>query len=211
MTDETALDVLHEVLPATRGKGFSSPGVGVQDGCGATEAYSFGDFGITVGYNACTEPTSIQTLRASLPTAPAMQRTSKDFHASYGESDAERFVVRPDLTLMVEYGTDHEACRMRLERRHEFDRSSPNDPMVPIEELTPVVDEVVPPEMRGQELGPGKRIWGSCYQAALATEYENVTLNPYYGLCERPPAVRGMEIYFKRPACESLPPYSSKP
>ena len=44
-------------------------------------------------------------------------QASDEYYTRYGKPDAERFVVRPDLVLLVEYGADGAACKMRIEPR----------------------------------------------------------------------------------------------
>ncbi len=136
-------------------------------------------------------------------------QTSVEFHARYGKPDAERFNVRWGLMLTVEYGTDGQACRMRIGPHYDINRFGP-DAAAPPDMVADILNEVVPPEMRGKELGPGEKIYGSCAGALLPTEYENVKINPYYGLCEKTPIYRGVDVLFKRKECQSLPRYSDR-
>jgi hypothetical protein len=144
-------------------------------------------------------------LIVAAPVAVTPQ-SSPELHARYGEPTAERFAVRPDVALTAEYGEDGQACAMRIEPRHLFRRESPNDPPASMEVMTDVLNEVVPPETRGKKLGPGPSFWGACRGALPPTEYENVTVNIYYGLCDSTPTPRGLEVRFKRPACDKLQP-----
>lgn len=137
----------------------------------------------------------------------ATPQTSNDYYARYGKPDAERFVVRPDLTLSVEYGNDDTVCKMRVEPLHNSMRTSLGDPPAPMDKITEVVDEMVPPETRGKELGPGKS-YGTWAGAPLPTEYENVTIIPEYGPAMQGLKPTGIAVLFKRPECESLPKYS---
>jgi hypothetical protein len=139
-------------------------------------------------------------------TVAVTPQSSPELHARYGEPTAERFAVRPDVTLSVEYSEDGEACAMRIEPRHLFRRESTYDPPASMEVMTDVLNEVVPPEQRGKELGPGAQFWGACHGTLPPTEYENVTVSVYYGLCDRQLTPHGLEVRFKRPACDSLQP-----
>jgi hypothetical protein len=136
-------------------------------------------------------------------------QTSPGFHARYGKPDVERFNVRWGLELTVEYGTDGQACRMRVERYYNVNRLGP-DEAAPPDMVADILNEVVPLEARGKEIGSGEKIYGSCAGAVPPTEYENVTINPYYGLCEKPPIYLGADVVFKREECQSLPSYSDK-
>jgi hypothetical protein len=145
-----------------------------------------------------------------LALTATIPETSTEFHARYGKPDVERFVVRPDLTLAVEYGSDDQACRMRIETRHHLGHDSMSDAGAPMDEVQSVLDEVVPENVRGKTLGPGNRIWNSCYGALPPTEYENVTIVPIYKACQKPLIDRGVDVLFKRRVCQTLPKYSEK-
>jgi hypothetical protein len=216
ITMDIAFDVVCELVPEARGKAFSSVAT-MQVSCGVMETGTLGEVQVSVTYSACTDSSNVQGLTITVPSASTASQSPKDFRARYGEPDAERFVIKRnatdqnankhDLTLMVEYGSDHEPCRMRVEPRHEFSRSLSADKSVPVEEFISVLDQLVPPEIRGEELGQREPIGISCYQAPPPTEYQNVIVNPH-SFCDRPPAVIGMELHFKRPVCEDLPAYS---
>jgi hypothetical protein len=140
----------------------------------------------------------------------AIPETSTEFHAKYGKPDVERFVVRSDLTLAVEYGSDGQACRMRIETRHHLGHGPTSDAGAQMDEVQSVLDEVVPEEVRGKTIGPGNRIWNSCHGALPPTEYENVTVVPIYKACQTPLIDRGVDVLFKRGACKMLPKYSER-
>ena len=200
MPEATAMDALHEVIPETRGKDLR-PTASLQSSCIAFGFSSFEGLLITE-VSGCAVGLKSLTVRSQSATLP---QTSAELYARYDKPDVERFVVRTDLTLTAEYGPDGQACAMRIESRHAL-ANFLNAPAAPMDEVRAVLDEVVPPETRGKKLGPGERILGECNGAALPTEYENVRINPYYGMCERELKVRGVEVRFKRPACEILQP-----
>jgi len=137
----------------------------------------------------------------------ATPQTSNDYLARYGKPDAERFIVRPNLALSVEYGEDGSVCKMRIEPRESLLYSPPSstNSMLPVEEVTQVLNEVAPPETRGKELGPGK-IFGQLAGAPPPTEYENVTIIQEFG-GSKPTALSSVAVLFKRPECDSLPKY----
>lgn len=139
----------------------------------------------------------------------ATPQTSDEYSARYGKTDAERFVVRPDLVLSVEYGADGAACKMRIEPRQSLMYSMAiwANPTAPVDEVTRVLSEVVPPETRGKDLGPGK-IFGQVAGAPPPEEYENVTIIQEFGVGTKPLVLASVAILFKRPECQSLPKYS---
>jgi hypothetical protein len=116
--------------------------------------------------------------------------------------DVERFTVRPNIKVTAEYGPDGQACRIRIEPSPDPAHDKISQPPAPMEEVTDVLDEVVPPEMRGKFVGQGEQIPGQCRGAAIPTEYERAEIRLYYGLCDKVPTVHGVDVYFKRPVCE---------
>ena len=140
-------------------------------------------------------------------TAP---QTSSEFHARYGQADVERFLLRWNLSLTVEYGSDAQACRMRIETHHSMNDSPIDAPAASVDMVTEVLNEIVPTTARGVEIGPIQKFWGSCAGADPPTDYEHVMINPYYGMCDKPLVYRGADVLFKRPACDDLPKYSDR-
>jgi hypothetical protein len=141
--------------------------------------------------------------------SPRESQTPAEFRARYGQPDVERFHVRWGLDVVAEYGADGQACKMRIEPDYGLFRSSPDDPAPP-DKVADVLNEVVPPDTRGTELGPGEKIKGAYSGAAPPTEYENVTIIPYYGASARILINRGVDVLFKRDDCARLPKYSDK-
>lgn len=160
----------------------------------------------------------MKTLAAFLmliATAATLSQTSSEFHALYGKPDAEVFNVRSGVLLSVEYGEDGEACAMRIEPQRDAGISWLDAPAADTSKMAEVLDEVVPPEQRGKELGPGQFVGIPCGGAETPRDYENVVVSNYY-YCERPLKFRGFEVRFKRSACEKVkpetfPPPASKP
>jgi hypothetical protein len=138
----------------------------------------------------------------------ATPQTSTDYYARYGEPDAERFVVRPDLVLSVEYGADGAACKMRIEPRQSlmYSMAIRTNPTAPVDEVTQVLNEVVPPETRGKELGPGK-LFPHVAGEPPPAEYENVTIIQEFGIGTKPLTLSSVAVLFKRPECDNLPKY----
>lgn len=205
MTREAAMDALNEVIPETRGKDLGPTAV-MQASCGAVEFMFYNDVWVSVGLDPCVSPGRVRSLgiRAKLPTA-TLPLTSAELHARYGSADVERFRVRPNIRLTAEYGSDDQACVMRIEPVD--DLAHPLDvPKAPVEEVLSTLDEIVPPQDRGKELGSGFKIWGECNGTSLPTEYENVTISTPNYMCDPHSKVRGVDVHFKRSACETFQP-----
>lgn len=141
--------------------------------------------------------------------AAATPQTPTEYSARYGKPDAERFVVRPDLVLSVEYGADGAACKMRIAPRQSLMYSMAiwTNPTAPVDEVTQVLNEVVPPETRGKDLGPG-RIFPQAAGAPSPAEYENLTIIQEFGVGTKPLTLSSVGVLFKRPECDRLPKYS---
>jgi hypothetical protein len=139
--------------------------------------------------------------------AAALLQDSFDLRKRYGPPDVERFAIRPDITMAVEYGSDGKACIVEFEPRQAFIHG------MYIPELTfsketalELLDEVTPPEIRGEEktslFGSGG-FQSSCIGGVFG-EYENIQVSAGMHMCKTPIAVRSLSVRFKRPACEPL-------
>jgi hypothetical protein len=171
MEQEAATDLLNEVMPETRGE-YNGPRAAMQDGCGAIAFMFYKNISVSVGLDPCVSPNRVRNVgvRSKLPNA-TLPLTSTDLHARYGSADVERFRVRPNIRLTAEYGSDDQACVMRIEPVDDI--AHPLDiAKAPVEEVLSALDEIVPSQDRGKELGSGFKIWGECNGTALPTEYE---------------------------------------
>ena len=206
---DTALDTLSEVAPPDlRGKGQLDTAMMIASAQISVMLIHRGESEIKVTSLNDGTTQGVQSAEVKFKAADCDNQinsvsksdASKEFHARYGKPDFERFIAGPDLALSVDYGMDGQACRMRIEHFHEAPGTG--------DDVAAALNEVVPPETRGKELGPGK-VTGIAFPGKLpATEYENVTIDPYYGIVRTPPAPSGFEILFKRPACQSLPEHT---
>ena len=119
----------------------------------------------------------------------------------------ERFVIQPDITMAVEYGSDGKACLFDFEPRQAFIHG------MAIRELTfsketalELIDEVTPPEIRGKLEFPlfgSSGVQSSC-GGFESGEYENIQVSAGMHFCKDPIAVRSLSVRFKRPACDGL-------
>ena len=82
----------------------------------------------------------------------------------YGEPLArETFQVRPNLQIVVNYGPSRRVCRIELPQT----ASKP--------ELDEVIEELVPPSVRGNETGRKLWIFGAYSMSSML--YEHVTIS----------------------------------
>src|SRR5215469_2042932 len=68
---------------------------------------------------------------------PKCCQTADDFTARYGYPDAEKFLVRPEITMTTKYGDGQSACEMLIEPRNSGQRQSTKEPSM----ATAVVSE----------------------------------------------------------------------
>ena len=142
-----------------------------------------------------------------LAFAVSAPQDSFDLRKRYGPPDMERFVIRPDITMAVEYGSDGKACIFDFEPRQAFIHGMLIRQLaVSKETALELLDEVTPLEIRGKEKCPlfacggfqascGGGVWG---------EYENIQVSAVMDMCKTPIAVRSLSVRFKRPVCEAL-------
>jgi len=151
---------------------------------------------------------------AFLTLAAPMPQSSFDLHARYGEPDVQRFAIRPDITMTVEYGDDHRACILEIEPRQAFIRGRLAEmKTISKEETLRLLDEVAPPEIRGAEKVPlfsnDIETGSQCMGHGTFGQYANANISLSYIVCDPPmgrltTGVEGARVQFTRPACESL-------
>jgi hypothetical protein len=89
---------------------------------------------------------------AFLALAATAPQSSFDLRTRYGEPDVQRFAIRPDVTMAVEYGSDGKACNFDIEPRHAFIHGTLiREKTISKEAALELLDEVAPAETRGKE------------------------------------------------------------
>lgn len=128
--------------------------------------------------------------------------TSRDLHDRYGQPDIERFRARPGISLTVEYGSDHQACAMRIEPTKPLIHTVTSaDTVMPEVEVSKILDEVAPTASRGELIKTGG-FQASCGVGSVS-EYENVSIMRATTACSHsaPDEDVGTMIIFKRDSC----------
>jgi hypothetical protein len=121
---------------------------------------------------------------------PAIKLTATDLHTQYGDPDAERFIVRPGITLMVAYDTDHSACQMVVEPTRSISPRDKSAKYMRPEVVTEILDEVLPEADRGKLLLDTITKSG-CNDFQIA-DYQNVTVSHSIHKCRLPnPDIEG--------------------
>jgi hypothetical protein len=79
----------------------------------------------------------------------ATSQTATDLTARYGYPDAERFVVRPGITMMVRYADDRTACEMVIEPERTIQQSGDKEQSMASATVTAIFDDLIPKSERG--------------------------------------------------------------
>jgi hypothetical protein len=133
---------------------------------------------------------------ASFGLAPS----SPELHNRYGLSDLERFTVRPGITATVQYGADHLACQIKIERYRSIVGQDPETaPRISSQEISEVLEELVPRAVRGKEI-INSSFQSSACGAGNMNEFENVTISQSLSPCQDSSA----QIIFKRDICSKV-------
>ena len=111
-----------------------------------------------------------------IPIVTATQ-TASDFTARYGDPDAERFVVRPRITLMASYADDRTACEMLIETEHPIQQSGKEQSMSTAT-VSRIIEELVPESERGVLLFRMNESMGA--SELQVADYQNVTIRQYF-------------------------------
>jgi hypothetical protein len=143
----------------------------------------------------------------------APQQSSSGYHSLYGQSDMDRFMVRPGVSLTVEYGQDQVACQMVVEGTRPLVSSARKaDALLATNEVSQIIDDLVPPNTRGTKLRT-LGSWQSGQAFSSGEEYENVEISRVTIDCTKFPAACVARTYvkLKRKECDAVNKDSSEP
>ena|ERR1019366_6490718 len=132
----------------------------------------------------------------------AQQLDAFTLRAKYGEPLArETFQVRPNIEAVVNYGPVRQVCTIELPPRSYMNVVGEAPPhFVTKQQVDEVIDELVPPSMRGKEalhlMGGSGRVFMSF------AEYEHVTISEPQDP-DHPGRRTGVTITFKREDCRT--------
>jgi hypothetical protein len=126
---------------------------------------------------------------------------SSDLHRRFGEPTAETCNAGPGISLTVQYGSDRLVCQALIDPPQPLLHGEEEVPNMSSEEVSKIVEEIAPEEVRGKELS---RIItnGGCNQFTIV-EYENVvvTRSSHNCLPLQPDREMRATVSFKRVAC----------
>jgi hypothetical protein len=130
-----------------------------------------------------------------------LTQSSNELHNKYGDSDLERFEVRPGISLTVEYGSDHLACQMIIEPPQSLIHQEDQTRLMSSEAVSQVLDEIAPVALRGNVIS--RSSFQSSCAVGYITEYENVSILRGMSECKStsPDHDSRTQIIFKRDIC----------
>ena len=131
----------------------------------------------------------------------ANPQSSSELRSRYGEPDIERFIVRPGISLTVEYGSDRLACEMLIESPLPLFHGDEQTRYMSSDDVTSVLDELVPVGMRGQQIGDFIQEMGRSRYDLI--QYENVSIgrSTDEGVPLKPEREIRANVIFKRDVC----------
>jgi hypothetical protein len=110
--------------------------------------------------------------------------------------DRETFAVRPGIEMVVDYGPGRQVCRIQLPSGKQIVGTVPPG-VVTKQQVDEVLEEVVPPAIRGKEVN--RMMSGSGRISFSFTEYEHVTIGEPQ---QEGSGGTGITVTFKDPACQ---------
>jgi hypothetical protein len=148
---------------------------------------------------------------AFLVLAAPVPQSSFDLHARYGEPDVQRFAIRPDITLTVEYGSDHKACILDVAPRQAFVHAFfGGQASFSKEAALELLDEVATPEVRGtEETSLFSNMFQSSCGAGTVGVWKNAQVSMSLNVCKAPVTVQSLRVSLTRSACEPLTKWNS--
>lgn len=110
-----------------------------------------------------------------VPKTSFVSTETGQFRARFGRPNMERYIVRPDLMLTVEYGSDGAACQLILEPYRSLLKEPNPDKLISRDAVTEIFDQIVPPSARGTEIGPDVTVVSSAISIE-GTLWKNISI-----------------------------------
>ena len=123
------------------------------------------------------------------------QTNASSSRSKYGAPvDRETFTVRPGIEMIVDYGPNEQVCRIQLPSGKQIVGSVPPGAITK-QQIDEVLNEVIPPSMRGKEINRGMMATGA--PMLIFTYYEHVTITEL----KHGAIGTGVTVTFKDAAC----------
>jgi hypothetical protein len=110
--------------------------------------------------------------------------------------DRETFTVRPGIEMVVDYGSGKQVCRIQLPSGIKYGGTVPAD-AVTKEKIEAVLEEVLPPSIRGKQINEGMGMTGAFLSFSMA-DYEHVTISEV----KNGDIGNGITVTFKDAVCQ---------
>ena len=133
--------------------------------------------------------------------AVAIAPDSEELHKRYGEPYMERFIARPGISVLVEYGSDRSVCAAWIGPAHSLAHPEEVGPLLRSEDVSEIIEEIAPQAIRGKEITSGS-FQASCAVGSM-NDYENVYIERQTSACGilNYENQVGTRIFFKRDIC----------
>jgi len=134
-----------------------------------------------------------------------LTQSSQEFHSRYGEPDMKRFAARPGISLAVEYGSDHLACRVLIEPPRQLFHPQESLPLMSSDTVTEILEEIAPVKMRGMSIASSIDSMG-CAESRR-TRYQDLEIDRVRNNClsSTPEHEVRATIEYRRDICRVRP------
>lgn len=208
MSLQTAQELLNEVAPPSmRGKDEDA-GVGITVSAHSVLLKSTTEATIAIrSLGDSVDRIEVKFKRDVCASASTPRSiTTGEFRARFGRPSMDRFIVRPDLMLTGEYGSDGAVCQLILEPSRPLLQMPNPDKLISRDAVTEIFDQIVPPSRRGTEIGPAVTTVSSAISIE-GTLWKNVSIMHQLYDCAslKPQCEMRATLAFERPTCKKSP------
>lgn len=132
-------------------------------------------------------------------------KSAAEYRARYGKSDMERFMVRPDIGLTVEYSSDGTACQLTSAVAEPLaSNTGPRVLNMTETVATEIENELAPPVSRGAKL-PRSGGFQTGVAYTVGEEYASVNISRAAFVCNQPEkCIVSSTIQLKKKQCAAL-------
>jgi hypothetical protein len=132
-------------------------------------------------------------------------KSEVEYRARYGKSDMERFMVRPEIGLTVEYSSDGTACQLTSAVAEPLvSNTGPRVLNMTETVATEIENELAPPASRGAKL-PRSGGFQSGVAYTVGEEYASVNISRAAFVCNQPEkCIVSSTIQLKKKQCTAL-------
>lgn len=142
-----------------------------------------------------------------LASLPALAQSSSDFERRYGKPDnhlVQRigFAVRPGIIMTASFASDGQVCEVVIEPKRVTESGIDLERRIPAAVMREIVDEIVPPAQRGQQI---RSITLGNYSSISWDNYEKVSIHSLLVGVGRPEAdltITEVSIKWKDRQCQ---------